>query len=297
MRVHLLQYDIKWEDKAANHARVREMIEQANVLPGDLVVLPEMFDTGFSLNVSKTNDTDRTSEQFLKAIAASTGALIQGAQTIRRDDGKGLNRAIVVQPSGAISATYDKVHPFTYGREGEAFVGGSAVTTYTWQCGGGGENACEAGGRGGGGRGVGGLRVCPVICYDLRFPELFRAGLIRGAEAFAIGANWPSARAEHWRALIIARAIENQAFVFAVNRCGEDPHLSYNGGSMIVAPDGAVLAELAADPASISVEIDPRDVWSWRGKFPACRDRRPGVYAGWGSGYEGGAGPRMFAGS
>jgi omega-amidase len=104
---------------------------------------------------------------------------------------------------GKLLAEYAKVHPFTFGREPEAFEGGDGVVTYAW----------------------GGLTVCPAVCYDLRFPELFRHGLMRGAEVFCLGANWPDARQAHWRALAMARAIENQAFVLAVNRVGRDPHL------------------------------------------------------------------------
>lgn len=118
------------------------------------------------------------------------------------------------------------------------------------------------------------LMVCPAICYDLRFPELFRAGLALGAQAYALGANWPAERAHHWRALIIARAIENQAFVFAVNRVGCDPALEYAGGSLIVSPMGDVLAEGDDTVRVISAEISPGEVHAWREKFPAWRDGR-----------------------
>jgi predicted amidohydrolase len=114
--------------------------------------------------------------------------------------------------------------------------------------------------------------VCPAICYDLRFPELFRLGLLKGAEVYALGANWPDARQAHWRALLIARAIENQAFVLGVNRTGRDPHLNYAGGSIAVGPQGEVLGELAAEEAVLSVEIAPREVHAWREKFPAWKD-------------------------
>src|SRR5690606_2545669 len=94
------------------------------------------------------------------------------------------------------------------------------------------------------------------ICYDLRFPELWRLGALAGAEVFTIGASWPDARQHHWRSLLIARAIENQAYVVAVNRVGRDPHLGYAGGSMIVSPMGEVLAEADAAPQVIQAELD-----------------------------------------
>src|SRR5690606_23399722 len=118
------------------------------------------------------------------------------------------------------------------------------------------------------------LTICPAICYDLRFPELFRIGLGMGAEAFCLGANWPQARQNHWRALAIARAIENQAFVFALNRTGADPHLQYGGGSIAVGPKGEILGELGDEEQVLSVEVDPEVVHAWRREFPAWRDLR-----------------------
>ena len=113
------------------------------------------------------------------------------------------------------------------------------------------------------------------VCYDLRFPELYRLGADRGADAFTVIANWPSARAEHWRTLLRARAIENLAYVFAVNRCGRDPYLGYDGRSVVIAPDGEVLEELGDETRVASVEIDATRVSNWRETFPALADRRP----------------------
>jgi predicted amidohydrolase len=137
--------------------------------------------------------------------------------------------------------------------------------TYAWT---------QAGGDPVTGTGARALTVCPAVCYDLRFPELFRRGLLAGAGAFAIGANWPAARAAHWRALLVARAIENQAFVLGVNRTGSDPHLVYAGGSIALGPKGEVLGELGATPGVLTVEIDPLAVREWRDTFPAWKDAR-----------------------
>jgi omega-amidase len=116
--------------------------------------------------------------------------------------------------------------------------------------------------------------VCPAVCYDLRFPELFRIGLSKGAEAFAIGANWPEARQAHWRTLLIARAIENQAFVLGVNRTGSDPALRYAGGTIAVGPRGEVLGELEAEEGVLSTGVDVSEMRKWREVFPAWRDGR-----------------------
>ncbi|MGP1345717.1 MAG: nitrilase-related carbon-nitrogen hydrolase [Phycisphaerales bacterium] len=287
MRVHLVQYNIAWEDKPANHAAVRSLLENARpaIHAGDLILLPEMFDTGFSLNVGVTADTevDRpggdpepggvmgVSTTFAEALAKHHSAWVIAGITLAlrghtNDMGEpmGINRSLVIDPEGRIAGHYDKVHPFTFGREGERFTPGNAVRSFS----------INAAGRS--------TELCPFVCYDLRFPELFRASLDlpNTPEVFSIIANWPAARAEHWRALCIARAIENLAFVIAVNRCGRDPHLEYTGGSIVVDPMGRVLAELPSpDPDAptegvLSADLDLDALRAWRSKFPALRDRR-----------------------
>lgn len=256
-RAHLVQLDIAWEDAARNYARVRELLVSAPVTQGDLILLPEMFDTGFSLNTERTADRSGASRGFLASLARDTGAIVVGGFTIDGPGPKALNRLIAAHPSGRTLAQYDKIHPFTYGREGERFQGGTSVVSFPW------------------GEGPGALTVCPAICYDLRFPELFRRGLDQGAQCYAIIANWPEARAHHWRALIIARAIENQAFVLGVNRAGRDPHLAYAGGSLIVDSKGAVIAEADGREQVLSGKIDAEALESWRREFPAWRDQSP----------------------
>jgi len=251
MRAHLIQFDIAWENKSANYAKVDAMVAKADPAPGDLVVLPEMFDTGFSFSLDSTADSDGATLAHLKALAQDRRVTVQGARTVRVEaTGQAFNRATVIGPDGGVLADYSKVHPFSLGREQERFTGGDRVVTYAWEP----------------------LTVCPAVCYDLRFPELFRRGLLMGADAFVLGANWPGSRAHHWRALLIARAIENQAFVLGVNRVGRDPTLAYAGGSIAVGPRGDVLGELGPEEAVLSVEIDPREVRAWREKFPAWRD-------------------------
>jgi omega-amidase len=241
---------LDWEDRHKNFARTLRIVDQAAPDPADLILLPELFDSGFSLNTDRTHDDEGETLAFLKQTAERTGCTVQGGRTLRGDQPRALNTAPVHAPDGQLLAEYAKIHPFSFGREPEAFRGGDSIVTYPWQ----------------------GLAVCPVICYDLRFPELFRKGLLAGAELFAIGANWPSPRAAHWRALAIARAIENQAFVLAVNRAGADPHLDYAGGSIAVGPKGEILGELGADEGVLTVDIDPAAVRDWREAFPAWRD-------------------------
>jgi len=247
--------DIAWEDKPANHATVRRVVEDLDPAPGDLLVLPEMFDVGFSLNVDRTADevTDGSSERFAAELARARGIFVQGASARRPEpDGKATNNAVVFDPEGTLVCRYEKVHPFSGGREPEAFRAGTTIDTFRWND----------------------LVVCPLICYDLRFPELFRLAVLEhGAEMFTIGASWPAPRQWHWSILLDARAIENQACVVGVNRCREDPHLPYAGGTKIVDPMGRVVAETSENaPAVVSASIDPAQVRDWRAKFVALDD-------------------------
>ncbi len=251
MKAHLVQLDIVWEDKAANRNRVKQLIEQTDLAVGDLIVLPELFDVGFTLNTSIAHD-DGTTLAFLQSLADETACTVHGARALLPSDQRlAYNCATICQPGNAEPVCeYQKIHPFSFGRESESYTGGSTLGKYDWNA----------------------MHVCPVICYDLRFPELFRLGSKQGAEVFVYGANWPSPRQSHWRTLSIARAIENQAFVIAVNRCGNDPHLPYSGGSIVIDPKGEIIGELGDNEAVLSVEIDPGVARDWRTTFPALRD-------------------------
>jgi predicted amidohydrolase len=250
MRFAAVQFDIVWEDKAANHAIIERMLHDADpaLAPGTFVLLPELGDTGFSMNLDRIVD-DR-SLQWGLALARRNRIWLQIGYAERGTDGRGRNCAAVLDPQGTIAGLYRKVHPFSYGREAQFYGGGDRAVIV----------ACDGAG------------VAPMICYDLRFPELWRLAALAGAEVFTIGASWPAARRHHWRTLAIARAIENQAFVVAVNRVGRDPHLQYGGGSIIVSPTGEILAEAADEPCVLHAELDLVALRRWRQEFPALRD-------------------------
>lgn len=274
MHAHLIQFDISWENKPTNFAAVDRLLRSAPLNKGDLVVLPEMFDTGFSPHVQRTSDCANTTLNFLRSLAMTTGCTIHGARTCivtsgSETGGKGMNLATIIAPSGETICEYQKMHLFPLGTEPESagFMPGERVMTYTW--------TRQAGGSGG----EESLRVCPAICYDLRFPELFRVGMELGAEVFAVISSWPRPREAHRRALTIARAIENQAYVLSVNRTGSDPNLEYAGGTLAVGPRGDVLGELGEGEGVLSVEISKKEVQRWRELFPAWRERR-GDYPG-----------------
>jgi predicted amidohydrolase len=253
MRFAAVQYDIAWEDKESNHAAIEQMLDEASVAPGTFILLPELGDTGFSFNLDVIAD-DRTL-LWATGVARRRGVWIQAGFAERAPDGFGRNCAAIINPRGDIEGVYRKVHPFSYGREIEHFRGGDRL--FLARC--------------------GEFQVCPLICYDLRFPELWRLGALAGAEVYTIGACWPEARQAHWRSLVVARAIENQAYVVAVNRVGRDPHLGYAGGSMIASPRGKILADAAAAPCVLTADLDPGPLRDWRAKFPALRDAHQGL--------------------
>lgn len=256
MRIHAVQMDIAWEDRPANHARARALIETTDVRPGDLVVLPEMFDTGFSMNTAATaQPADRPSDTFLASLARTTGAaILAGIVSPPTDppaDPRPANEALLMGPEGEI-ARYRKTRGFTPAGEHERFVQGDGFRLAEW----------------------GGMKIAPFICYDLRFPELFRPAAFAGAELIAVVANWPARRSEHWVRLLQARAIENQCYVLGVNRCGADPALSYDGRSALFDPLGACVFELDGTEQVKTAEIDPEAVRKWRADFPALADAR-----------------------
>jgi predicted amidohydrolase len=269
LHAHLLQLDLVWEDKPANYRKVRGLLSNTRVEPGDLIVLPEMFDTGFSFNIETTADARVTAGDapsgptldFLRNTANELRVTVHGSRTIVGPDGRGRNMATIVGPSGELLCEYAKIHPFSYGRETEKFTGGDTVVTYPWT------RSADA-------PVAERTTVCPAVCYDLRFPELFRLGLRAGAEVYAIGSNWPAPREMHRRTLSIARAIENQAFVLSVNRVGKDPALTYAGGTLAIGPKGDILGELGDTEGALSVPLDMLGLREWRQTFPAWRDTR-----------------------
>jgi omega-amidase len=247
------QLDIAWEDKRANYERVLALLAAQPLPRGSLLALPEMFATGFSMNVAAIHEpAGGETERFLAGVAREHGIdVVAGIVTVA-SDGRGRNEAVVFGADGQERARYCKLHPFSYSGESQHYAPGERVCTFAW----------------------GGATVAPFVCYDLRFPEAFRAGVRRGAQILLVIANWPAAREAHWLALLRARAIENQAYVLGVNRCGSDPRLAYSGRSLIVDPRGEILADGGSQPGIVSAEIDIEALAEYRRTFPALADMR-----------------------
>jgi omega-amidase len=248
-----VQLDIAWEDKPANFAKVRSLLASAAVQGCSLIVLPEMFSTGFSMNVAGICEGEsRPAESFLAELAGELDAAVLGGVVTRAADGRGRNEAVLIAPGGGELARYTKVHPFSYAGEADHYVPGDGPVVVE----------------------VAGAKLSPFICYDLRFPEVFRGATAGGAEVLAVIANWPEARQEHWRTLLRARAIEDQAYVIGVNRTGADPNVAYAGGSVVVDPRGLVVAEAPSEECTIAAELDLEALREYRREFPALDDMK-----------------------
>jgi predicted amidohydrolase len=258
--MHLVacQFDIAWEDKPANFARVDELLRSARVPRGSLVVLPEMFATGFSMNVERIAEPPGgPTEQFLSYMARGLESHVVGGLASLGSDGRARNVSLVVAPDGEVAARYTKLHPFTVGGEHEHYAAGQDVVTL----------AC------------GPFTLAPLVCYDLRFPEAFRRAVRRGANLLTVIASWPEPREQHWVALLRARAIENQAFVVGVNRSGADPKLRYPGLSRIFDPQGLPLAEAGRGEEVLDVDVALEPLLDYRRKLPFLADMRNDLLA------------------
>ncbi len=248
------QLDLIWEDPEANYDKVRNQLADVESTAEDsLIILPEMFATGFSMNLEATveHGTPPASEAFLSEIArAKNSAVMGGYATPSGSPDFGRNMLSVVDPEGGTLATYHKNRAFRYTCEADHYQPGTDITVFDWA----------------------GWKICPLICYDLRFPELFRRGTHRGAELITVIASWPEVRDDHWITLLRARAIENLAYVVGINRCGADPNLTYSGRSLIIDPWGKIIADAGREEGIVRAEIDLQAVRDWREEFPALED-------------------------
>jgi predicted amidohydrolase len=252
MRVHLVQFDIAWEDPVANRARVTALVERAAPAAGDLIVLPETAFTAFSFDIARTLPDARDAEAFLADLARGHRCTIVGGIVAADTRGRASNQSLAFSAEGDLLARYVKIQPFTLGGERKVHAAGGEIVHFSWQ----------------------GLTVAPFICYDLRFPELFREAVKADAEMFVVIASWPARRTHHWLTLLAARAIENQAVVVGVNRCGTDPGNTYLGHSVVVSPHGHVVADAGEGEHVLTAAIDPDEIRAWRRDFPALLDMR-----------------------
>lgn len=254
MKIALIQLDIAWESKKTNYRKAELFAKKAAEEKCDVVVLPEMFNTGFSMNVPAIAENGNgQTNSVLSEIAKKYGIyLIAGFPVKEQDEEKGRNIAVVYDRRGIRIAAYTKIHPFSFSGEDKYYIAGNDTVIFS----------------------IDGIPCSIFICYDLRFPEVFRK-VAKNVQAIFVIANWPASRKNHWETLLKARAIENQCFVIGVNRTGTDGNdIHYSGASHIFDPSGNDILCGNDKEEFLLGEINPEDVAEVRSQFPFLKDMR-----------------------
>lgn len=247
LTVSVIQTELIWENVDANLQQFAQLLN--NAAPADIYVLPEMFTTGFSMQPEKFASASHTKGlAWLKQTAANKNAAIIGSLMVD-DEGKYFNRLFFVTPQQQVY-TYDKKHLFSLGNEQNHYTAGTQLLLVDYL----------------------GWKICPLVCYDLRFPAWARNS--HNYDLLIYVANWPERRAYHWRNLLVARAIENQTYVAACNRIGTDGSgVTHNGNSMLIDCSGQVIAESTNAISILSHTFSKEAQQQYRASFPFLADR------------------------
>ncbi|TBU94431.1 amidohydrolase [Phytopseudomonas dryadis] len=250
LQLALIQSDLAWHDPAANRAHFQAQLAQA--AGADLVILPEMFSTGFSMqSADLAEPEDGPTSRWLSEQAQRVGAVITGSLIIQAADGSYRNRLLWARPDGSMGH-YDKRHLFRMAGEHQHYAAGDAQALFE----------------------VKGWRVRPLVCYDLRFPVWSRDP--QGTDLLLYTANWPAARRQHWNRLLPARAIENLCYVAAVNRIGVDGKgHPYSGDSQVLDFQGETLLDAGERAGVFRQRLDSEALAAYRERFPAYQDADP----------------------
>ncbi len=251
MLIAIAQTDIKFEDTEYNIASAKRLALEASDKGSDIILFPEMSFTGFSMNASKICDQSGAIDE-ISALCRDNRIAIGFGWVERKDHCK--NHYTVIDKDGVVVSDYVKIHPFSAGGEAGLFIGGDEITCFT----------------------IENVVFSSFICYDLRFPELFRIAS-KKADVIIVPANWPNSRIDHWNCLIQARAIENQVYVIGINCFGMQDNIYYSGGSRVVNPNGQVVLESNGEEALLYYDL-LNDVDEFRKAFPVQNDRREELY-------------------
>ncbi|MEY2792778.1 MAG: hypothetical protein RJA76_770 [Bacteroidota bacterium] len=247
LRITLVQTPLVWENPIANCSALEEALTTL-INQTDVVILPEMFTTGFSINIHQAELMNGPSVKWMQLMSKRLNSLVVGSIKIK-DSGQYFNRLLAVFPDGSISF-YDKKHLFRMGEEGNVYTAGENRKVISFK----------------------GFTIGLFVCYDLRFPVWIRNRQNEYDLAVFI-ANWPAARANAWKTLLQARAIENLSFVAGVNIIGTDGNgLTYQGDSAMIDYKGNILLDLHDQPSIQTVEIKKKDLENFRKNFPAFLD-------------------------
>jgi omega-amidase len=249
LRVSLIQHDSIWENAPANRHTIESLT--ANLVGAtDVVVLPEMFATGFSMQPERLAEEPRgETARWMLGLSRRLDAAVTGS-VITREGGHNYNRLLWALPDGTLRH-YDKRHLFRMAGEDHHYAAGADALVISWR----------------------GFRIAPLVCYDLRFPVWSRRRSSYDYDVLVYIASWPAVRRHAWRSLLVARAIENQSYVIGVNRVGRDGHDTSHAGDS-VAHDflGQTLVELGAEAAVATVALDRPTLDAFRDRFPAQLD-------------------------
>lgn len=248
LRISLVQYDIIWEDPVRNRLKLDSLLEPL-IGTTDLILLPEMFTTGFSMRARELAESmEGESVAWMKAQAIRTKSAIAGSLIIE-DNNQYFNRFLFVTPTNQLYC-YDKRHLFSLGEENKYFDRGDKRVIIKYE----------------------GWRIALFVCYDLRFPVWCRS--IKEADLMLFTANWPDSRKIVWQTLLRARAIENQLYVAGINRTGKDgADIGYSGESMVINPKGTISCDLKNLPEKVGTcTISIEELNLFRRKFPVAGD-------------------------
>lgn len=255
MKFAICQQKIQYEHKDTNLSNAEKFIKDSAHQGADIILFPEMSFTGFSMNTSLTGEEDYGTVDAMKELALHEKIAIGFGWVKGKNNCE--NHYTVIDDKGYMIADYVKIHPFSFSGEDKFFRGGDTPCTFSYK----------------------GITFGIAICYDLRFPEIFRKESGR-AHVIIVPANWPKKRREHWRTLLRARAIENQVYIIGVNCVGSQQGLEYSGDSAVIDANGCIKLELDEMSQMQFLDITD-DVDEIRSGFPVLPDRRYELYAKW----------------
>lgn len=258
LKIALAQLDIAFAQPEKNRDRVMASVKAAATHNVDVVVFPEMWNTGYALDQLSTlaDPNGQQTQALLTDLAGQYDVNIVGGSVATSRDGHFYNTTYVVDRLGQLVGTYDKVHLFGLMKEDQYLRAGDRENYFR----------------------LAGVPSASFICYDLRFPEWVRTVARHGADVLYFPAEWPASRIAQWQIMLQARAIENQAFVVAVNRVGDDPDNHFNGHSLVIDPLGRIISD-AGETANVTyAELDLDQLQDVRGPIPVFQDRRPNLY-------------------
>ena len=255
MKIALAQMNMFWCDKEENKTKCVEFLKKAQSVKADLILFPEMTLTGFSMDIHCVAEEDNSTLNWFKEQAQSFNLNV-GFGYVKKEGNKGLNIFSMISNTGTVLSKYTKLHPFSFASETDYYTSGDEIVFTK----------------------ITEFLTSTFICYDLRFPEVFQIASTK-SELITIIANWPKVRRDHWITLLKARAIENQCYVAAVNRVGTGNKIEYVGDSMIIDPQGNILATSYNNEELIVADIDLEEVHKLRNSFKVKDDRRNDFYS------------------